>query len=317
MDTMRKNISMENFSFEDLERIKKPYPVRSIAENGYVDMTLYPFLPGIFVALNDVHTDEIPMNGYLNGKDVILMNYCISGRCEFKVSRDAYLYVKDNLTSIGTLVISDSFHYPSGYYLGFEVYIYKKLFTKETEEMLKCFNIDVEKIREKYNNKDCLSILKTDICIQKLWMELYNGDPDIGMIRLNVLKILHYFSNSSDMVQAHTSYLTREQARIAKSVHDILTEDLSTRIPMREISGQLNVSESSLKNYFSAMYGMPVSEYMKKERLKKAASLLSETRLSISDVAYSCGFSNQGRFAKIFKEEYGAFPLEYRRSPVV
>ncbi|MBE5920000.1 MAG: helix-turn-helix domain-containing protein [Pseudobutyrivibrio ruminis] len=52
---------------------------------------------------------------------------------------------------------------------------------------------------------------------------------------------------------------------------------------------------------------------MKKERLKKASALLTETRLPISDIAVNCGFSNQGRFAKIFKEEYGSFPLEYRR----
>ena len=310
---MKKDISIYDFSFEDIKKFENVSLIHNEMENGYVNITFYPFLPGIIVSLNDVHTTEMPISDYLYDKDMIIINYCISGRCEFKVSENVYRYVKSNYTSIGSLIVSDRFYYPSNSYLGFEIYIYREMFTDETINTLKQFNIDVEVLGQKYNNKEKLSILETDIHIQRLWMELYNkNNPDKGLIQLNILKILHYLSKSKSIMPANTSYLTRNQAKLAKEVQSILTADISKHISMREISAKLNVSETSLKNYFSAMFGVTVSEYMKSMRLKKSAELLAKTELPISDIAISCGFSNQGRFAKVFKEYYGMLPLEYR-----
>ena len=98
------------------------------------------------MAFNDVHTTVIPTNDYLVDKDLILINYCVSGRCEFRISDNDYRYVKDTFTSVGSLVISDSFYYPSAFYQGFEIYIYKKLFTDETFRMLEYFHIDTDQL---------------------------------------------------------------------------------------------------------------------------------------------------------------------------
>ncbi len=283
-------------------------------EHGYVDHTMYPFLPGILVYLNDVHSTYIPIDSSLFDDDsLFLINYCITGRCEFRVSDNVYRYMKDNYTSIGSLTISDTFYYPSDHYLGFEIYISQKHFTNKTISALRRFHIDMDSLYTKYNNREKLTILETDPSIHMLWMELYNTpNPDTGMILLNVAKILYYLSNNQKIIPASSSYLTPNHARLAKEVHDILTADLSRHISMREISDQMEVSETSLKNYFSAMFGMSVSEYMKELRLQHAAKLLSDSGLPISEVANQCGYSNQGRFARAFKETYGMLPLEYR-----
>ena len=311
---MKTDTPFHHFTFEALGNIESPYTVHNDMDSGYMDITLFPCLPGIIVTLNDVHTSEMPISDYLHGKDVMIINYCIGGRCEFRISDNEYRYVKDKFTSIGSLIISDRFHYPSSYYLGFEIYIYRELFTAETIHILDRFHIDINRLYQKYNNREKLSILKTDLHIQKLWTELYTATaPDNGLILLNILKILHFLYNTESVTPANTFYLTKDQATLAKEVHGILTSDLSRHVPMREIALRLNASETSLKNYFSAMFGMSVSEYMKTERLKKSAALLSETHLPVSEIAAVCGFSNQGRFARIFKEQYGSSPLEYRR----
>ena len=171
-------------------------------------------------------------------------------------------------------MISDSFYYPSAFYQGFEIYIYKKLFTDKTFRMLEYFHIDIDHLYKEYGYKDSLSILKTDIQVQRLWTELYEATtPDKGLILLNIMKILYLLSNSSSVIPANTSYLTREQAKLAKEVHSILTEDISIHIPMREIALRLNTSESSLKNYFYAMFGMSVSKIHEKREIKKSLCL--------------------------------------------
>lgn len=311
---MKKTDSFNHFTFEMFKTIDSPCTIRNELENGYAEITIYPFLPGIIVTLNDVHAPEMPSGSYLHDKDIMLINYCIEGRCEFRISDNEYRYVKDKFTSIGSLIVSDRFYYPYANYRGFEIYIYKKLFTEETFRILDLFHINIDDLYRKYNNRENLSILKTDMQCQRVWAELYaEKNPDRGLLLLSVLKILHFFSNTDSITPANALYLTKWQAGLAKEVREILTRDISRHISMREISRQLNVSETSLRNYFFAMFGMSVSEYMQEERLKKSSALLRATQMPISEIAASCGFSNQGRFAGIFKERYGSTPLEYRK----
>ena len=111
-----------------------------------------------------------------------------------------------------------------------------------------------------------------------------------------------------------SNYLTSGQAAIARRTHERLTSDLSRHISAREIAEELGVSETSLKNYFKEVYGSCISDYMKEKRMKYAADKLQNTSLSIFDIANSIGYSNQGRFAKVFHDYYKCKPLEYRRS---
>ena len=316
---MKKDYSGKNFStaFDDNFPTlnEEPITLHHDFDEGYIDNTFYPFLPGIYVCLNDVHARNIPMNSNLSDMDLFLINYCIVGRCEFMISDNAFKYVKDNYTSIGSYTVRDEFFYPSGYYLGFEIFIYKEMFTDETVNTLNSFNINLDTLAAKYNNKEKLTLLETDLDSKRLWHELYDRkNPDKGLIRLNILKILYNLINNDITTPANSSYLTRNQARLAKNVQEIISKDISKHISMREISEMYNISETSLKNYFTAMFGMTVSEYMLDLRMKKAAGLLTESRLPISEIANLCGYSNQGRFARIFKNHFGMLPLEYRHS---
>lgn len=303
----------ETSTFEIPAAVSQITTVHTELETGYINNTYYPFLSGILVFLNDVHSSTIPVGHFFENKTVILINYCISGRCEFKVSESNYKYMRDNYTSVGSLLISDSFYYPSDTYQGFEICIVKESLTEDALSLLRDFEIDLDELDRKYNNTEKLSIIETDAGMQRLWLELYHlKNPDNGLIKLILLKILYHLTHKDGIVPASTSYLTGLQAQFAKKAHDILTKDISERISMREIAVSLGTSETGLKNYFSAMYGMNVSDYMRLFRLKKAARLLCETKLPIADISVQCGYSNQGRFAKLFKEHYGMLPLEYR-----
>lgn len=100
---------------------------------------------------------------------------------------------------------------------------------------------------------------------------------------------------------------------LAKKAKEILTADLSRHISMKQISQELNVSETSLKRYFHLVYGTNVSVYMNEVRMQYAAELLTSSQMSISDVAKASGYVNQGRFASVFRQTFGMKPLDYRR----
>ena len=53
-------------------------------------------------------------------------------------------------------------------------------------------------------------------------------------------------------------------------------------------------------------------EYVMEYRLNTAKQLLDDTKMSITDISYHCGFSSNAYFGKIFREKYGMTPLQYR-----
>ncbi len=64
---------------------------------------------------------------------------------------------------------------------------------------------------------------------------------------------------------------------------------------------------------FTALMGITALEYLRRVRLQKARELLKDPSLSISEIAYSVGFSDPAYFSKVFKTETGVSPNEWRK----
>lgn len=71
-------------------------------------------------------------------------------------------------------------------------------------------------------------------------------------------------------------------------------------------------SRSSVYDKIKAVTNMSVNEFIKTIRLKKAALLIRESNLSISEVAYRVGFKDTSHFTKVFKKQYGKSPTDYK-----
>ena len=59
--------------------------------------------------------------------------------------------------------------------------------------------------------------------------------------------------------------------------------------------------------------GQTVDDFVKEIRMNRAADLLSDTSLSIGEIAHRLGYMNQGKFSTAFKMRKGIGPLEYRK----
>ena len=80
------------------------------------------------------------------------------------------------------------------------------------------------------------------------------------------------------------------------------------------MADRFGISESSFKLYVKGILGDSYLAYFRKKRMEKAASLLASTNLKVIEIANMVGYENQGKFAKVFADEYGISPLEFRRS---
>lgn len=83
--------------------------------------------------------------------------------------------------------------------------------------------------------------------------------------------------------------------------------DLSVEYIAREIG----VSRSHLQRRLKVASNMNPSEYIKKERMRHAAMMLSTKDVAVSEVAYATGFSTLSHFSTCFREHFGMSPTRY------
>jgi CheY-like chemotaxis protein len=88
----------------------------------------------------------------------------------------------------------------------------------------------------------------------------------------------------------------------------------NTELSVDILCQEVGMSRTSLHLKVTALTGMSISHYVRSLRLRKAQELLTTSQLNVSQVAYSVGFDNPKYFSRVFSEEFGVSPANYRLS---
>ena len=107
--------------------------------------------------------------------------------------------------------------------------------------------------------------------------------------------------NISDMDK---DFVSRFKALVEEKMGDaeLNVEDLGKDMGLSRV--QLYRKLKSLTNYAP-------NELLRQARLKKAASLLASSEMTIAEIAYEVGFSSPSYFTKCYKEQFGESPTDF------
>ena len=107
---------------------------------------------------------------------------------------------------------------------------------------------------------------------------------------------------------------TTDAARtLAHQAARLLEENCGNGLSLEELAGKLNCSARHLRRVFAAEYNVSPVEYLQTCRLLLAKNLLTDTEMSIVDVAMAAGFGSLRRFNDVFKEHYRMPPTQLRK----
>ncbi len=87
---------------------------------------------------------------------------------------------------------------------------------------------------------------------------------------------------------------------------------LFTELTLPEIAHECGMSKDHLSVLFKKYTGITIPQYIKKERLNASKELL-KSGMSISQAAYTVGFSTESYFIKCFKDEFGETPAFFAK----
>jgi transcriptional regulator GlxA family with amidase domain len=74
---------------------------------------------------------------------------------------------------------------------------------------------------------------------------------------------------------------------------------------------KLAVSRRQLFRKLRAAAGCSPNTFIRTLRLRRAAQLLTESQMTVTEITYAVGFSDLKYFRSIFREYYGVTPGEY------
>lgn len=80
-----------------------------------------------------------------------------------------------------------------------------------------------------------------------------------------------------------------------------------------QLADAYHVSPSKLKQDFTAIVGMPIRQYIIRQRMQLACKLLQNNAYSLAQIAYACGFCSQSHFTAAFRGHFGMTPKEYAK----
>jgi len=91
-------------------------------------------------------------------------------------------------------------------------------------------------------------------------------------------------------------------------IHEHSNDELS----LTQVAKAVNISPNHLSEKFKQVTGVNFVKYVARARYEKAATLLGNGVLRVSEIAFAAGFQSLSQFNRVFKKFSGKSPSEYR-----
>ena len=98
-----------------------------------------------------------------------------------------------------------------------------------------------------------------------------------------------------------------------KKVTAYITDNFQRELPLNELSAMAGFSPYYFSRIFKKETGKSPHQFLISSRIAAAKYSLSNTNMSISEIAFSCGFDDESAFCYCFRKKEGYTPTEYRK----
>lgn len=127
------------------------------------------------------------------------------------------------------------------------------------------------------------------------------------LYRLSLVEEARELSSSSFI----DSREENEDERISKT-KEYIAANYMHDISLQELAGLVCMASDSFSRFFHKKTGRTPNRYIIDYRLGIAARMLLNTKLSVAEIGYSCGFNTLSHFNRLFRESKGCTPSEFR-----
>lgn len=161
--------------------------------------------------------------------------------------------------------------------------------------ILKYFGIENSAVFKSKDYRTC------EMMIENFYNDYENISENYALLSAETYKIATTFF----------SYATSSEKTPIETVKSYIKSNFAKAISLNDIMEFYPYSKAKLCRDFPQKYGMTLIEMLTKTRLEHAEILLhTNPRMTLSQIASNCGFSDTSYFCKIYKKTFGKTPRE-------
>lgn len=197
-------------------------------KEGKGSMTFFPLFPGLTLAYVFVNSPTWTAPDFCSDSSIekgpLLLNYCVTGRCEIILNNGNFVYVKDREISLTERFAQKQYVYPRRIYEGMEFFIDMDTLAAQSPWVQEEFNIDFHNLTELYcpDGNTYISTIPSDAeeILNKLWTLFDAPVPfAISQMKPYTLALFSLLINLHDIPPSQTcTFYTETQVGIAKRV---------------------------------------------------------------------------------------------------
>lgn len=159
-----------------------------------------------------------------------------------------------------------------------------------TISILDTMNYDVSKL--KYTKTDYFSLIDNTTCIDE------------------VINVINSFCLEIQSIQ---SIQEEPRFHFIDKILDYIENNYNEQLSLKMLAEKFHFNYYYLSSYFSTHNDEGFSEYLNKIRIQKSIELLENHDISISEISYMVGYSDNSYFCKVFKKFTGYTPSRYKK----
>lgn len=165
--------------------------------------------------------------------------------------------------------------------------------------------------------------------LSPLFLQQYNLNPrqlgattkhsQLNILMANLLQAIRSNADTNEiellvaeLVGNKQDQLREQHPAWTKTVRNYLYDNWNATINLDELANLSGLHPVTLSKNFRLYFHCNLSEYRRRIKIERSLSLLKNSKASLTDIAYECGFSDQSHFIRVFKEVTSFLPHQYR-----
>jgi AraC-like DNA-binding protein len=130
---------------------------------------------------------------------------------------------------------------------------------------------------------------------------------------LQIMQLIATSTNKSFIEEDNEKKsISAESDRLIDVIHYI-QRNIDKTITLKQVAEIACLTEQSFCRFFRSRMKITFSDYLIQQRMSYARKLLITTNKSISEISDACGYKSSSHFCKIFKEQTGQSPFQFKR----
>lgn len=236
--------------------------------------------------------------------DTSELYYLLGGRTKYFVGDETYILEKKNLIFIPPQILHSCDSEDTLHNERMLISIPNSYFDESTKEIYdelcesKFIYIPPEKL---YIIDDLFNKINTEYSKEKKHSSI--------LIKLYIMELLTLLCR----LKTHHEPVGLQTDEIIRDIAEYIRQNYSESLSLELLSKTFCISGSYLSRQFKAVLGIGISDFITYIRITNAEKLLSETDMSITEIAAKCGYNDSNYFTSVFKRLKGTTPYKYSK----